>query len=82
MKQFYTRKEVDEEISKALYERDRERDRDQRMDCMWHDFRRLEERVERLEMRILESRPHMVGCGGQGTPVHPELCNSTAEERK
>lgn len=50
MKQFYTRKEVDEEIGKALYERERERDRDHRMDCMMHDFAKLEERVLRLEM--------------------------------
>lgn len=82
MKQFYTRKEVEEEIGKALYERERERDRDHRMDCMMHDFAKLEERVARLEMRILESRPYMVGYGGQGTPVRPEFCNCTAEERK
>lgn len=79
MKQFYTRKEVDEEISKAIYERERERDH--RMDCMMHDFVKLEERVARLEMRSFESR-HYMGCGGQGTPVRPEFCNSTAEERK
>ena len=82
MKQFYTRKEVDEEINKAIYERERERDRDQRMDRMLHDYIQLEERVSRLEMRILESRPYMVGCGGQGTPVTPAFCNCTAEERK
>lgn len=50
MKLFYTRKEVDEEIGKAIYERERERDRDHRMDCITHDLIKLEERVSRLEM--------------------------------
>ena len=80
MKLFYTRKEVDEEISRAIYERERERDRDHRMDCMMHDFMKLEERVSMLEMKAFETK-YFPGSGGTGT-VQLEFCKSNTEESR
>ena len=76
MKLFYTRKEVDEEISRAIYERER----DHRMDCVMHDFMKLEERVSMLEMKAFETK-YFPGSGGTGT-VRPEFCNCKEEKSR
>ena len=78
MKLFYTRKEVEEEINKEFLRRERERDQDHRIDCIQHDYFRLEERVQRLEMQGFEVK-HFPGSGGTGT-VQPEFCNCKEEK--
>ena len=52
MKLFYTRKELDEEVAKALYEEDRRRGMASDMRDMHRDIIQLRERVDRLEYKV------------------------------
>lgn len=79
MKLFYTRKEVDEEISRAMIQREKDKYIEQRFDSLVRDMSELRERIQRLEMANLEHK-YFTGSGGTGT-VQPEFCNCK-EERK
>ena len=79
MKRLYTRKEVDEEISRAMIQREKDKYIEQRFDSLVRDMSELRERIQRLEMANLEHK-YFPGGGGQGT-LRPEFCNCK-EERK
>ena len=49
MKLFYTRKELDEAIAKALIERDMRRSTEEQIERLHGEIYRLEERISRLE---------------------------------
>ena len=78
MKRLYTREEVDEEISRAMIQRERDGYIERRFDSLVRDMSKLEERIQRLEMANLEHK-YFPGCGGQGT-LRPEFCNCKEEK--
>ena len=82
MKLFYTRKEVEEEINRAMIQRERDGYNERRIDSIVRDMSKLEERIQRLEMQSLEMKrfQRSGGIGGQGT-LRPEFCNCNEEKR-
>ena len=49
MKLFYTRKEVDIEVGEAVARMLKQRAEEERLESLWHEFYRLQERVDRIE---------------------------------
>ena len=77
MKLFYTRKEMEEEISRRILEREREQYAERRYDSLITDFLKLEERVSKIEFEM----NHFQVSKGTGT-VQPEFCNCKVEKNK
>ena len=75
MKLFYTKKEVDEEIAKALYEEDRRRGMASDMRDMHRDIMQLRERLDRLEYKVASAERQATN-----TPINTHLtCGCTME---
>ena len=75
MKFFYTRKEVDEEIAKALAEAARRREDFERFDSLRRDVWQLRDELHDLQIRLDPAyRPAPTGCA----PVNVEAVSTVA----